>query len=113
MMSETGRPTAIVSLSNMMTIAVMRALVAEQIASPRDVSLVGIDDFDWAEIMNPKPTTVAQPITAMTEEVISMLLGEIANGRKRTGRRFTFEPAFVERASCPAVGSIGDGASAG
>ena len=100
LLSQAQRPTAIVSLSNMMTIGVMRALVAERVPSPRDVSLIGIDDFDWAEIMNPKPTTIAQPIVEMTQEAISILLDQIANGRPSTGRRITFAPRFVARDSC-------------
>ena len=87
-----------------MTIGVMRALVAEQVASPREISLIGIDDFDWAEIMNPKPTTIAQPIVEMTREAISILLDQIGNGRPSTGRRITFAPRFVARDSCVALG---------
>jgi DNA-binding LacI/PurR family transcriptional regulator len=103
LLSQAQRPTAIVSLSNMMTIGVMRALVAEQVASPRDISLIGIDDFDWAEIMNPKPTTIAQPIVEMTREAISILLDQIGTGRPSTGRRVMFEPRFVGRESCAAL----------
>jgi len=105
LLSQTQRPTAIVSLSNMMTIGVMRALVAEQVASPREISLIGIDDFDWAEIMNPRPTTIAQPIVEMTREAISILLDQIGNGRPSTGRRVTFAPRLVVRDSCAALSS--------
>jgi DNA-binding LacI/PurR family transcriptional regulator len=105
LLSQTQRPTAIVSLSNMMTIGVMRALVAEQVASPREISLIGIDDFDWAEIMNPRPTTIAQPIVEMTREAISILLDQIGNGRPSTGRRITFAPRLVVRDSCAALSS--------
>ena len=102
MMSGRARPTAIVSLSNMMTIGVMRALVAEEVSSPRDVSLIGIDDFDWAEVMNPKPTTIAQPIVEMTREAIALLLDQITSGEKTLGRRRIFEPRLIARDSCAA-----------
>ena len=102
LLSRKQRPTAIVSLSNLMTIGVMRAFVAERLESPRDVSIVGIDDFEWAEIMNPQPTTIAQPIVEMTEAAITRLLDQIKTGHKPSGRRLCFEPRLVVRASCGA-----------
>jgi LacI family transcriptional regulator len=100
LMSRPDKPTAIVALSNLMTIGVMRGLAAQNLASPRDVAIVGVDDFEWAAIMNPQPTTIAQPIVEMTEVAITRLLAEIATGAKPSGRRLTFEPKLVVRASC-------------
>ena len=100
LLSQTDRPTAIVSLSNLMTIGVMRGLVAQNLTSPHDVAIVGIDDFEWAEIMNPQPTTIAQPIVEMTQVAITMLLDQITTRGKPSGRRLCFEPRLVVRASC-------------
>jgi DNA-binding LacI/PurR family transcriptional regulator len=102
-MTGPARPTAILSLSNLMTIGVMRALQALHLTSPRDVSIVGVDDFQWADIMNPQPTTIAQPIVEMTAVAIGMLLGQINSGAEPTGRRLCFEPQLVVRASCAAL----------
>jgi LacI family transcriptional regulator len=77
----------------------MRALVAGGIASPEEVALVGIDDFAWAEIMNPRPTTIAQPIVAMTEAAIAALLEQIKGGATPSGRRRRFEPKLMIRES--------------
>src|SRR5262249_46285668 len=98
------RPTAIVSLSNLMTIGVMRGLAAAGFASPRDVSLVGVDDFAWAEIMSPKPTTIAQPIEEMTRVAIHMLLDQIQTDAGPSVQRLCFEPRLIVRASCEARG---------
>ena len=99
-MSQKDRPTALVSLSNLMTIGVMRGLAAQKLASPTDLAIVGVDDFEWAEIMNPRPTTIAQPIVEMTEVAIAKLLDQIAAGAEPTGRRLRFAPKLVVRASC-------------
>ena len=62
-MQRHDRPTAIVSLSNMMTLGVLSALRELGLSVPRDVSVASIDDFDFANIMaNPPPTVVAAPI---------------------------------------------------
>ena len=96
-MAERKRPTAIVSLSNLMTVGVMRALVADGIASPDEVAIVGIDDFAWAEIINPRPTTIAQPIVDMTGVAITMLIDQIKSGARPTGKRRCFEPRLIIR----------------
>jgi LacI family transcriptional regulator len=102
LLSRRDKPTAIVSLSNLMTIGVMRGLVAKGLTSPRDVAIVGIDDFEWAEIMNPQPTTIAQPIVEMARVAISMLLDQIRAGGRPAGKHHRFEPKLVLRASCGA-----------
>jgi DNA-binding LacI/PurR family transcriptional regulator len=102
LLSRREKPTAIISLSNLMTIGVMRGLVAKGLTSPSDVAIVGIDDFEWAEIMNPRPTTIAQPIVEMAGVAISMLLDQIKTGGRPAGRRHCFAPKLVVRASCGA-----------
>ena len=103
-MSARQTPSAIFALSNLMTIGVMRGLVMMNLASPRDVSIIGIDDFEWAEIMSPQPCAVAQPIVEMTEVAIGTLLDQIETSKSPTGRRLLFEPTLVVRASCAPVG---------
>jgi DNA-binding LacI/PurR family transcriptional regulator len=98
--SEPEKVSAIVTLSNLMTVGVMRALVSMNLSSPRDLSLIGIDDFEWAEIMNPQPCAVAQPVVEMTEVAIGNLLDQIETGKSPTGRRLLFEPKLVVRESC-------------
>jgi DNA-binding LacI/PurR family transcriptional regulator len=93
-------PTAIVALSNFMTVGVMRALAQINIGCPKDVSIIGIDDLDWADIMSPRPTLIAQPIGEMTRTAIATLLEEIETAKRPNGRRVLFEPRLITRDSC-------------
>jgi hypothetical protein len=90
----------IVSLSNFMTIGVMRALADSGLRSPDDVSFVAVDDFDWADIMRPRPTLIAQPIEDMTRTAIAALLEQIASDRRPARRRLLFAPKLIVRDSC-------------
>jgi LacI family transcriptional regulator len=99
-MSIPSPPTAIVSLSNFMTIGVMRAVAALGLACPARVSLVGIDDLDWADVMRPRPTLIAQPIEDMTRAAIAALLEQAVTSSEPTARRILFAPKLVERESC-------------
>jgi DNA-binding LacI/PurR family transcriptional regulator len=67
-------PTAILSCSNQMTLGLMRAMRELRIACPERVSILGFDDFDWADNVNPRLTTVAQPMLEMGQRAMQMLL---------------------------------------
>src|SRR5207237_1196219 len=51
-------PTALVSFSNMMTLGAMFALRSLGLKVPRDLSLVGLDDLDYADLLDPPLTVV-------------------------------------------------------
>jgi LacI family transcriptional regulator len=97
---ETPAPTAIVSLSNFMTIGVMRALTDLGVRCPEDVSLIGVDDLDWADVMRIRPTLIAQPIEAMTRTAIAALLEHLTTAESPLKRRILFPPKLTERESC-------------
>jgi DNA-binding LacI/PurR family transcriptional regulator len=99
LMRKPDPPTAICALSNMMMLGVLMALAELGLSVPDDVSVVSIDDFDFAPIMNPPPTVVAAPVNAMALEAINELLGEIENGGAPSGRTSVFRPELIERAS--------------
>ena len=100
------RPTAIVALSNFMTIGVMRALAQSGLSCPREISIIGVDDLDWADIMSPRPTLIAQPIAQMTRTAIAKLLEQIATGSPPSRKRLFFEPKLVARDSCGPVSRV-------
>ncbi|MEP6638910.1 MAG: LacI family DNA-binding transcriptional regulator [Chloroflexota bacterium] len=68
------RPTAILAMSDAMAIGAMRALREMGLAVPGDVSVVGFDDIDLAQHVDPPLTTVHQPIRRKGEEAVRLLL---------------------------------------
>ena len=72
-------PTAIVAGNNLMALGAMRALRERGLAVPDDIALVSFDDFEWADLFQPRLTTVAQPCQAIGERAIELLLERIAN----------------------------------
>jgi DNA-binding LacI/PurR family transcriptional regulator len=103
LMGRPSPPSAIVSLSNFMTLGVLRALADIGVRCPADVSFIGVDDLDWADLICPCPTLIAQPIANMTRAAISVLLEQIESESGPAGRRLLFPPRFVERQSCAAA----------
>ena len=99
-MHEPDPPTAIFALSNMMTLGVLNALREMDFSVPGDISVIGIDDFDFANIMNPPPTVVAAPVLDMAQTAIAALLNEISSKAPPTGARTVFAPRLILRESC-------------
>ncbi|MGV3550834.1 LacI family DNA-binding transcriptional regulator [Rhizobium sp.] len=99
-MSEPNPPTAIFALSNMMTLGVLMALREIGLSVPGDISVIGIDDLDFAQIMNPPPTVVAAPVLEMAQASIAALLEEIDRKAPPTGNWQVFAPQLILRDSC-------------
>ena len=68
------RPTAVLAMSDAMAIGAMRALRDMRLTIPGDVSVVGFDDIDLAQHVDPPLTTVHQPIRRKGEEAVRLLL---------------------------------------
>jgi DNA-binding LacI/PurR family transcriptional regulator len=78
------RPTAVLAMSDAMAIGVMRAVRDLGLSVPGDISVVGTDDIDLAQHVDPPLTTVHQPIRQKGEEAVRVLLAEVhhpATGR--------------------------------
>lgn len=98
-------PTAIVAAQNTMVIATMRAVQARGLSVPRDVAVVGFDDFEWADVFSPRLTTVAQDAGAIGAMAVKLLLRRIAG--TATAPRSVRIPATVQhRESCGCVRDV-------
>lgn len=99
-MSSADRVTAVLAFNNVMTIGILRGLHSLGLSCPRDVSIIGIDDFDWAEAVQPRLTVVAQPVAEMAIRSIDRLLAQLSGEPPAPERWHVFEPVLVARDSC-------------
>ncbi len=65
-----------------MAIGAMRALRDLRAGVPGDVSVVGFDDIDLAQHVDPPLTTVHQPIRRKGEEAVRLLLTSSGDGAR-------------------------------
>jgi len=77
LMQGAHRPTALVAGNNLMALGAMRALRELGLRVPRDVALVAFDDFEWADLFDPRLTTIAQPCRDIGETAVRLLLERI------------------------------------
>jgi LacI family transcriptional regulator len=91
--------TALLVANNLMAVGVLHALKEIGLRVADDVALVSIDDPPWAELTDPPLTTLAQPVRAMADAAVELLMGRLDGSRKRRKRKvFDFE--LHHRGSC-------------
>jgi DNA-binding LacI/PurR family transcriptional regulator len=96
--SDGLRPTAVLAMSDAMAVGAIRAVHDLRLSVPGDVSVVGFDDLDLAELIDPPLTTVHQPVRQKGEDAVRLLLSAIEGYPERPERR-RLETRLVVRAS--------------
>ena len=95
------KPTAIFGANDLMTMAVVRALVHLGIRMPQDMAVIGFDDWEWAPYLNPPLTVVAQPAYEMGRRSAERLVGRIRKQYGEAGPELElYGPELIVRKSC-------------
>jgi len=99
LLSQACPPSVIVTGNNLATIGVMRAVRELGLTVHDDLSLVGIDDFEWANLFEPRLTLVEQPCAELGRQAAALLVERIAApaGARKSVRLAT---KLQTRASC-------------
>ncbi|MGC4936978.1 LacI family DNA-binding transcriptional regulator [Kribbella sp. DT2] len=92
-------PTALIVANNQMTIGAMRALRQAGVSVPGDLALVAFDDFEWADLFEPRLTTIAQPHAELATRALELITSRIAEP-ELPARSIRVEPRLVHRNSC-------------
>jgi LacI family transcriptional regulator len=88
-----------VTLNNAMTIGAMKALRDLRLNVPSDVALVCYDDFEWADLFEPRLTAMAQNVVEMGRSAVTMLLERI-EGSDAGPRQVRIPTTYQHRNSC-------------
>lgn len=92
-------PTALVVGNNHMTIGTLRALRRMGLKVPRDLALCVFDHFDWADLIEPRLTAIAQPLEEIGARAVSLLVDRVADPN-RPLQTVLLEPTLVHGDSC-------------
>lgn len=90
--------TAIYASNDLPALGAMNAIADMGLNVPRDISVIGITDIQWARVSRPALTTVAVPTASAAEMAIDLLLALI-NRSASPAMQVTAPPRLVERAS--------------
>jgi LacI family transcriptional regulator len=76
-------PTAIVAFDSILALGAILGLRSLGLRCPDDVSLVGFDDAEWAEVVAPSLSVVRQPVHAIGAKSAELLLRRIGDRDRR------------------------------
>ncbi|HET9741894.1 MAG TPA: LacI family DNA-binding transcriptional regulator [Terriglobales bacterium] len=96
------RPTAIFAANDMIALGVLQALRGAGLQCPGDMSLIGFDDLELAEMIDPQLSSVSQPGYRLGASAASLLLERVNNPSGRA-QRVVLETELKIRASVAAI----------
>jgi LacI family transcriptional regulator len=88
------RPTAIFACNDDMAAATVAVAHRMHLDVPRDLTVCGFDDTDFAQSIWPELTTIHQPIAAMSRAAVEMLVSQIR--ARRAGRNEPVAEALLD-----------------
>lgn len=83
LMALTDPPTAIVAFDSILALGTILALRSLGLRCPDDVSIIGFDDADWAEVVSPPLTVLRQPVHEIGDLACELLLRRIKQPDRR------------------------------
>jgi LacI family transcriptional regulator len=99
---STTRPTALFTLNNVTTTSALHVLQRENISVPRELAMIGFDDFDLASLLAVPLTAVRQPAAELGRSAARLLLDWIRFGlhAEYLSPRVILPTELVIRQSC-------------
>jgi LacI family transcriptional regulator len=95
------RPTAVGCVNDQIALTVLRALAERGIRVPRDVSVVGYDDVEFAAMLSPSLTSIRLPKYELGRAAAELLIAETSDPEHRHSD-IRFDAELVERQSTTA-----------
>jgi LacI family transcriptional regulator len=102
LMTGPSKPTAVFTLNGLTSIHLLKAIEELEIQVPKELAIVGFDDLQLAEVLDPPLTVMRQPAVAIGESVAQLILERITGERKDI-QRLMLPVELVIRRSCGCV----------
>ena len=80
------RPTAIFAGTNIVALGAIHAIRDLDLDFPRQVSLLGFDDFEWMTVLKPYISTIQQPTQEMAAHAWKLITERLAGRRGEVAR---------------------------
>ncbi|MCP3027918.1 LacI family DNA-binding transcriptional regulator [Halobacillus sp. A5] len=102
LLSLKERPTAIFAGNDAIAVGIYKAAREFNLSIPENLSVIGFDDSQFAEIVYPTLTTIRTPIQDMAEKTVELAV-QISRKGKNFKETVTFQPTLIKRESTSRV----------
>ncbi|MCY7289010.1 MAG: LacI family transcriptional regulator [Cryobacterium sp.] len=92
--------TAIFSANNLMSVGVLRALHHIGVKVPDEVSVIGFDDLELAELLSPPLSVIARPAAEQGVLAMRLLRNRIEDKGPRLAQNIILDTHLLTRGSC-------------
>lgn len=101
LLSLPNPPTAVFCHSDVMAIGAMRQAKRLGFRIPKDISIIGFDNIQFAEVCDPALTTVSQPRYEIGRQAMLVLLNILKGNEVRAGSRLLDATLVVRESVAP------------
>jgi alanine racemase len=101
LLNYTPRPTAIVALSDVIAFGLIEAAREAGLRIPQDVCIVGFDDVEASQMLNPPLTTVRQPIREKGRRAAELFVQMLRADEPPAVQHIQLPVKLIVRESCP------------
>jgi DNA-binding LacI/PurR family transcriptional regulator len=91
-------PSAIIPMSGLTTVGTLKAVQDSGLTIPDDISVIGFDDFMYADLFAPPLTTIVQP-SKLFAMAAAQLLQTLLRGEHPSKRQIVLQPYLQLRSS--------------
>jgi DNA-binding LacI/PurR family transcriptional regulator len=93
-------PTAVFTANNLMTIGALHALRDRGVAVPDQISIIGFDDLDFAQLINPPLTVIARDARLQGAQAMELMIKQLTSGASTQPEHSMVDVQLIERGSC-------------
>lgn len=93
-------PTAVFVANNLMTMGALHALRDRGVSVPREISIIGFDDLECAELISPPLTVIARDARLQGSQAMDLMIKHLNNGGATPPEHSMVDVQLVERGSC-------------
>jgi LacI family transcriptional regulator len=105
LLALTSPPTAIIAMNNLLVLGALNTIREKALQVPRDISIIGWDDFDAASHLRMPLTVVDQPAGAMATMAAEHLLRLMSGETNDQPLEILLRCSLIVRESCRALNS--------
>lgn len=92
-------PTAVVVCNNLMTLGLLSALRDAKLECPRDVSVIGFDDFEWCPHLSPPLSMVRVPAAELGATAAKALMRRLRGANEESAESILLPAELILRKS--------------